>query len=477
MIGFILRADGLISRHSVFIHEPGGWNHSLKLRNMDDFEVIDEGAVSGGVEFGENRRSHLRVAAHGGDGLLFVNGAFQARLDLRGRIAPGSVEAFALADGPLSVKFEDFTVKPLDADAFDAMKPAGVPTTTPTPAPTPTRTPTPAPSASFGPVDGSLSDDDGVAVFRRRVNLADFVAEVTFVGDLHTIWMQMREDGELTNAHIVRLADINGSSFSWGHLRELDGADPERMREGIVTSDIETGANARNHIRVIAYGDVGLLFINGAFEAEMDFSGVTDAGGVSLLAFGEWDAATSEFAPVSVRFKNFSVRPIEAAYGPESGAVEHKGDGLINGIDSPISMSDGVIEATFSNPYPTRDGSWSAGFAFKKQRIGEFHAALIRSNGKWYHYLRTGDVDSERSLASEYSERVSTRAGGSNRVRVVAMGDDGWLFINGAFIAKLNLSGMAKFGGVELLGNYFTGDGIPGKFTRFADFTIHAVER
>ena len=57
------------------------------------------------------------------------------------------------------------------------------------------------------------------------------------------------------------------------------------------------------------------------------------------------------------------------------------------------------------------------------------------------------------------------------------MGDDGWLFINGAFIAKLNLSGMAKFGGVELLGNYFTGDGIPGKFTRFADFTIHAVER
>ena len=475
VIGFILRADGLISRHSVFIHEPGGWNHSLKLRNMDDFEVIDEGAVSGGVEFGENRRSHLRVAAHGGDGLLFVNGAFQARLDLRGRIAPGSVEAFALADGPLSVRFEDFTVKPIDADAFDAMKPVGI--RTPTPVPTPTRTPAPAPSASFGPVDGSLSDDDGVAIFYSGVNLADFVAEATFVGDLHVIWMPTRLDDGLENWQVVMLEKTSGSSFVWGHRRKQDGADAIQMQERAVAADMATGANARNHVRLIAYGDVGLLFINGAFEAELDFSGVTDAGAVDLVAFGERDTPTSERDPVSVRFEDFSVRPLSAVYGPKSGAIEHEDDGFIDDFSSLTSMSDGVIDATFSNPYPTRDGSWSAGFLFRKARLNEFHAVIIRSNGKRYHYLRTGDLDSERTLAEEYSERVSTRAGGSNRVRVVAMGDDGWLFINGAFVANLDLSGGAKFGEALAVGDYFIRDGIAGRYTRFADFTIHAVER
>ena len=57
------------------------------------------------------------------------------------------------------------------------------------------------------------------------------------------------------------------------------------------------------------------------------------------------------------------------------------------------------------------------------------------------------------------------------------MGDDGWLFINGAFVAKMDLSGGAKFGGVEAVGLYFTDDGIPGRYTRFAGFTIHSAER
>ena len=478
-VGFILRlSDDINSGYSVILDEAGRWSLWLRLPNSGDREFIAKGAVSGGAGSGQNRRVHVRVAARDGLGMLFVNGAFQTWLDLsRHDASPGPIDIFAFDNaGAVSVRFEDFTVKPLDADAFEAMKPAGVPTPAPTPTPTPTRTPTPSSTAAFGPVDGSLSDDDGLATFRSRVHLADFVAEATFVGDLHNVWITARRDGAFDNWHAVILGETNGSSFAWEHARSLDG-DAEHVQREAVSSDIETGANARNHIRVIAYGDVGLLFINGAFEAELDFSGVTDAGGVQLVAFGEKDTPTSERNPVSIRFENFSVRPLDAAYGPENGAVEHKDDGLINGFSSPISMSDGVIEATFSNPYPTRDGSWSVGFLLRSPDIEEFHAVLIRSNGKWYHRLRAGDADSTRFIAEEHSERVLTRANGSNRVRVVAIGEDGWLFVNGAFVAKLDLSDGAKIGDVVAVGKYFTRDGIPGRYTRFADFTIHAVER
>ena len=424
-VGFILRlSDDINSGYSVILDEAGGWSLWLRLPNSGDREVIAKGAVSGGAVSGQNRRVHVRVAARDGLGMLFVNGAFQTWLDLsRHDASPGPIDIFAFDNASaVSVRFEDFTIAPLDADAFEAMKPAGAPTPAPTPTPTPTRTPTPASTASFGPVDGSLSDDDGAAIFRSDVNLADFVAEVTFVGDLPTVWIPVRIGAGFENWHAVSLEELNGPVFAWVHRRRLDGADSERIQIGGVSSYLATGANARNHVRVIAYGDVGLLFINGAFEAELDFSGATDAGGVQLVAFGEKDTPTSERNPVSVRFENFSVRPLDAAYGPESGAVEHKGDGLINGFDSPISMSDGVIEATFSNPYPTRDGSWSVGFLLRSPNFGEFHAVLIRSNGKWYHRLRIGEADSPRYLAEEYSERISTRANGGNRVRVVAMG-------------------------------------------------------
>ena len=475
-VGFFLRwtNDDRFS-HSVDLYETGEWAHWLVSLNADGAEVVARGAVPGGVEFGENRRNRVRIAAHGGLGMLFVNGAFQTWLDLSERTDAGRISIFASNEGPVSVRFEDFTISPLDADAFDAMKPGNVPAPSPTPAPTPT--PTPTSPAAFGPVDGSLTDADGVAIFNSGINLADFVAEVTFIGDLPQVWMPIRVDDGLENGHFVILEKRSGSSFVWTHRRRQNGEDSGRVQAGIVSSEVTTGANARNHVRVIAYGDVGLLFINGAFEAELDFGGVTGAGAVDLAAFGERDDPVSERNPVSVRFEGFSVRALSAAYGPDSGAIEHKDDGLINALDIATPMSDGIIEATFSNPYSTRDGSWSAGFAFRAPRSGEFHAVLIRSNGKWYHRLRTGGGDSIQYLAEEYSERVSTRANGSNRVRVVAVGDDGWLFINGAFVAKMDLSGGAKFGGVEAVGLYFTDDGIPGRYTRFADFTIHSIER
>ena len=470
-IWMTMRVDGKYENlHLVALGETDGsfiWQHG-RTQDRSDIEVMQLGVLSN-IRTGEKARNRIRVAAYGETGLLFVNGAFIAELDFSGVTDAGDIQLVAINEsGPVSARFEDFTVTPLDADAFEALKPAELAAPTPTPAPSTSAT-------SFGPQDGLLANDSGLAIFPSGVSLADFAAEATFVGTppaAATIWM--RADSGLDNFHTVEL-NASETPF-WQHARRLDGAGIEVIRSGVLTN-LQTGADARNHVRVVAYGETALLFINGAFTAELDLGGLTGAGGVHIAAFGEMGDSSASRDPVSARFEGFAVRPLSLAFGPENGDIEHMDDGLIDVLDSEISMSDGVIDATFSNPYPTREGSWSVGFLFRHAGRNEFHAVIVRSNAKWYYFLRTGDVDSEQRV-SDFSERISTTADGSNRIRLVAIGEDGWLFVNGAFVANLDLSGGSKFGSVEVVGSdYFTGDGIPGRHTRFTDFTIRSIAR
>ena len=462
-----MRMDGTDRYQVVTLNEIAGsflWDHGQRLAGSDTEWLRIDAAPN--IRTGADARNHIRAAAYGGAGLLFINGAFMAELDFSGVTDAGDIHliAFGARDedaserDPVDMRFENFTIAPLDADAFAAMKPAGLPTPTPT-AP---RTS----STAFGPADGSLADADGAAFFAGGVSLTDFVAEATFVGDIRAVAMAARATVE--SEHSVFLWNLRGTPV-WEHAIKLARAGSLETAQTAPSADIRTGADARNHVRAIAYGEVGLLFINGAFAAELDLSALTTPGDVILAAFGGSN-------PVSIRFEGFTVRPLEFAYGPQSGEIAYE-DGFIGDFDSGISMSDGVIEAAFLNPHPTREGAWSAGFSLRDTGVDRFHAVLVRSNGKWSHFLRTGDADSEQELAEGYSERVSTGADGSNRLRVVAIGEDGWLFINGAFAAKLDLSGGADFGGVEAIANYFSDDGIPGRHTRFTDFTIRSAAR
>ena len=61
---------------------------------------------------------------------------------------------------------------------------------------------------------------------------------------------------------------------------------------------------------------------------------------------------------------------------------------------------------------------------------------------------------------------------GSNHIRIIAMGGEGWLFINGVYVDRLDLSGGLEAGTVSAVGPYFTGHGIAGKSTEFEGLTI-----
>ncbi len=345
-----------------------------------------------------------------------------------------------------------------------------------TPTPTLRVTATAVPRRGFGPVSGELEHDDDnfIESLDARINLSNSVIEATFVD-------KFSEKGrDWSHGFLFRRVDdryyilsISSNGF-WG----LDLRDGEPPNDAIdvqsgFSSNLLTGPNVENHVRVITLDDRGWLFINGGFESELDLSVVRGSGSARLIA--HWYKG-HEHPGASTVYKDFSVRPIELAYGPEDGEIEHDPeDGFIDDHDSDTWLSDTIFEARFVNPYATSLGKWSSGFTFRHSASNEFHAIIIGDSQHWAHRLRTGDVDSTQRLAAQSSSHISTSPAGSNHIRIVAFGGEGWLFINGAYVDKLDLSGWTKKGDVAAVGSYYAGHGLAGKSTKFERFAVWSI--
>ena len=303
--------------------------------------------------------------------------------------------------------------------------------------------------------------DGIIPTFDSGVDLADFVAEVTFTAP-HSSSMASWSSGFLirqTGSNPLHAVVIH-SSGSWSHyLRTGNPGDNDVVRRDS-SSAIMTRGTATNHVRVVAAGGAGWLFVNDTYVAELDLSGLTASGSLRLLgAWFDGDETAGGVTP----FQNFAVRPLGKVYGPTDGSIEHADDGFIDAHRTFTSMADGIIEARFFNPYSAQEGSWSSGFLIRQGRSNEFHAVIVDDSGRWHHHLRTGVTESAHAVADGKSSHISTSPSGSNHIRIIAMGDEGWLFINGARVAKLDLGGLLEAGAVSAVGSYFTGPRNPGQ--------------
>ena len=131
---------------------------------------------------------------------------------------------------------------------------------------------------------------------------------------------------------------------------------------------------------------------------------------------------------------------------PQTARSQHADDGFIDVHRVFTSLADGIIEARFYNPYSTQEGSWTSGFMFRQGVSEEFHAVLIDDSGYWYQRSRTGDLDSAQAVAEGRSSHIDTSPSGSNHIRIIAFGREGWLFVNGALVAKLELARLLEAG-------------------------------
>jgi len=393
----------------------------------------------------------------------------------RGRIATlvgvvGAADRVALEDVTPLLQLIDKRIQE------NSPSPEGLPTPAPTPTPTPipTARPTPAPRPIpiFGPASGSLvhePDDRRFELFKGVTTGEDVIVEATFFNPYPTTKGSWSYGFLLRNSRFGYYHRVLvQSKGAWLHSRRLgDGTFQDLRSER--SSNVDRTPEGKNHLRVIMVGDEGWVYINGVFEGSIDLSGITGPGAI-------WVVLGDEKEGEATRFEDFSIWSVQKLYGPTDGLMVHNpDDGKISNRRTRVELADTVVEARFFNPYATSEGTWSNGFFLRHPSKNIFHAVFIRSNGDWYHYLRTGDVESGLQLQRQHSSAIDTISGRSNHLRIVAMGDEGALFINGKFSGKLDLSGLVEVGEVRAFTGYFTGDEMEGEATRFEGFSIWSL--
>ena len=107
---------------------------------------------------------------------------------------------------------------------------------------------------------------------------------------------------------------------------------------------------------------------------------------------------------------------------------------------------------------------------------GEFHIIFIRNDGILYHYLRTGTGEPDQKLVSQPSSLIDIKPRGTNSLRIVALEDKGWVFINDTYVTTLDLEGISEAGNVQAINGYFKGDGIEGGVTRYEGLTVRRLQ-
>ena len=348
----------------------------------------------------------------------------------------------------------------------------------PTVAATPTAivraTATPAAGRGFGPVSGELEHDDDnfVESFNSRVSLDNTVLEATFVDTglqrgqdwSHGFFFRRVEE----RYYILTISSTG--AWSLDRRNNVPPYDAIDVQNGS-SSNIRTGSNVENRVRVMALDERGWLFINGAFEAELDLSEILDAGSVSLMT--GWFSG-HEHPGGATAYKDFSVRPIELEHGPEDGSIAHSGGE--SGVDlhrSQVWMADGIMEAHFFNPFFVPQGEWFSGIILRDNSEGMPYLIAIAGWGGWVHLSWSGSTWDD--LATEANDVVTTSRGNANLLTVIAIGETGHLFINNSYVVDVDLSQWTGPGRVHLMAGVFegnTGTGVMTQFERFAVWSI-----
>lgn len=159
---------------------------------------------------------------------------------------------------------------------------------------------------------------------------------------------------------------------------------------------------------------------------------------------------------------------------PRSGSLDHDADSQIESYIAEVNRRDFMAEAVFFNPYAASTGAWDYGFLFRDEGSNQQYRLILNSDGAWELYNHTGAADGDR-IAGGAVPNLDTSAGASNHVQLLCDGGEGLLFVNGAFVADLDLSARTNGGGVGVATGMLAGHEIKGEATRYENFTVWAI--
>ena len=158
-------------------------------------------------------------------------------------------------------------------------------------------------------------------------------------------------------------------------------------------------------------------------------------------------------------------------FGPVSGRLVHDpSSDTVKTFGGGLSLRNFMAEARFVNPYPRNLGEWDYGFFFSNNIV------LVSSNGNWYHY-ELGTTASGWEMRASGDTDLDTSSLGGNLLRLIVVGGEGWLFVNGTARANLDVKPERTASDVEVATGFFSDTEVAGRATAFDDFTVTAVSR
>ena len=347
------------------------------------------------------------------------------------------------------------------------------------PTPTPTRrlVPTPTPhynggfADSFGPKSGELwhgPEDGFIKAEYAGVYLADFLVSATFTNPYSAdsnSWdygfMLRHSDAEASTHYDLIVVTSQGR---WHAARRQGRSSETQIIAGGRLGSFDTGARGSNRLWLAAFGERGLLFVNAEFVAMLDLSSAASAGDIAVIS-GTFTG--NEVAGAVTRFEDFTINGLVKRYGPAGGKLQSE-PGFVAEHESGLWERDLVAEATFDSP-PGRD--WDYGFIIRNPEISGLDVIGVTGDGQWFHDTRSVGDDDYTNVSGGPLSVYGATLSSANHLILFAFEDAGLFFVNGQFVARLDLSHNQDYGRVSVMGDYYYDHQAHPRFTNFNVWT------
>lgn len=183
--------------------------------------------------------------------------------------------------------------------------------------------------------------------------------------------------------------------------------------------------------------------------------------------------ATAAYIDTLWRYIEGNMIPEMLVYGPEAGTITQTDDGKVDSFSSGVSMLNGVITVDFYPPYLTDQSDWDLGIFFRDLGSNDEYRVVIDSTGEFYINNRLGDENDYLIKTSLTNLNLGLEQ--ANQLVLLVDGNRTVFFLNGAFVAEVQITSRMEPGNISVVTNIQTDFVIPDAEVRFENFKIYQL--
>jgi len=164
----------------------------------------------------------------------------------------------------------------------------------------------------------------------------------------------------------------------------------------------------------------------------------------------------------------------KAIFGPSNGNLVHNPEGPVQMANTGVNSQNFLVESVFYTPFTISVGNWDIGYFFRSKADDDGMWLIIHSDTSWE--LIDQSKDKKTSIAGgKVGKFLDNTSGKPNKLTLMALEQDGFLFVNGTFIAKLDLSTRMDGGNISAETGYAANSQKKDRFTKYEGFTVWSI--